>query len=77
MVEDILWLKISVNDLALMHVIKSLEGIFENNLGEILIKFFFLPQKAIQLPTGAQLHHQTNMPLVTEERIELDNVGMV
>ena len=66
-----------MDDFALVHVIQGLEGILKDNFGQILIEFSFFPQKPVQLPTGAQFHHQVNVPFIAEESVKLDDVGMV
>ncbi len=69
MVDDILRFEVSVDDLALVHVIQGLKCVFEDDFGEVLVEFAFFTQKSIQLSAGAQFHYQVDVSFIAEKCI--------
>ncbi len=69
MVDDILRFEVSVDDLALVHVIQGLKCVFEDDFGEVLVEFAFFAQKSIQLSAGAEFHYQVDVSFIAEKCI--------
>lgn len=77
MVDDVLGLKVAVDDLALVHVVQSSADLLDDDFGHFLSELPLLLEEGVELPRGAELLHQVDVLLVGEEGVELDDVGMV
>lgn len=49
MIDDVLWLQVTVNDLVLVHIVKSSTNLLDDILSHILVDFSLLFEEIIEL----------------------------
>lgn len=75
--EDIFWFDIPVDDVTVVHKLDGVAHLFEN-----IASFFFWESSlflkiAVDVATAAQLEDEVEIFLISEVRVELDDVRMV
>ena len=77
MVDDILRLEVSVNDLVLVHVVQGLAHLLYQVPRHLFRYLPFFAEKVVQLTGVTQLKHQVYVAFIGEEGVHLDDVGVV
>ena len=77
LVDNVFRFEVPVDDLVLVHVVKSPAGLTDYVSGHVFRDSSSLLQKTIELSGNAQLHSQVYKLLVREETVHLYDVGVV
>ena len=77
MVDDVLGLYVSMDNLVLVHEFQGSANLVYYVLGHVLRNFFFLPEEVVQFPWVAQLQHQVDVVSIGEEEIHFYDVRVV
>ena len=77
LVDNIFRFEIPVDDLVLVHVVKSPAGLTDDISGHVFRDSSSLLQKTVELSWNAQLHRQVYELLIREEAVHLYDVGVV
>ena len=77
MIDYVFWLQVAVNDLALVHVVQGSANLLHDRLHEVLAEFPLFLEEGVELPRAAQLLHEVDVLLVSEEGVQPHDVGVV